>query len=364
MNRRLLQGGAVALALSACAAGASAQDAYPNAPFREHPAELAQAAALERVEATAKAFLAPGAAEADDDARAAASDDDDDQDAATEEASGEEEGEEDEGLVAGALPLFEASLAARDPALAEGLRAAVIEMLEAREEGADAAPAAREVLDLAGKARAALVPADLAASAPFKAAVMASLLLDEGGVAESYEEASEGETDGYLIGFAALGRVKDLWAGIKAQGGGEAGAEGETALASLDALYPSAEVPERLSPDPEEAEAPAHAVAAAAEGLARADLYPGRDLAAAAGVVEGLVEKGCGLMGSDADGGRELLAIAASYDGQLLADPLSVMAPEAGEAIGAGFDALRMGETPDCAALTKALGEAKAALGS
>lgn len=379
MTRRLLGsllgGAALALALSA-GQGLAQQGGYPNAPFREHPAELAQAAAVERVAVTARAFLNPAPKEAEDET-AASADDDDDQPAASgddddegaaavtaedDEASGGEEGAEDEGLLSAALPLFEASLAAKDAELATDLKAAVMEMLEAREAGEDSAPAAKAVLGLAEKARAALVPADLAASAPFEAAVMAGLLLDEGGVSESYEEASEGEGDGYLVAYAALARVKDLWAGLKATGA--PAADGAAALASLDALLPSAAVPERLSPDPEEAEAPAHALVAAAEGAAQADLYPGRDLGAAAEVVRDLAAKGCGMLGSDERRGRELLAIAGAYGDALLADPLSVMDPEAGAAIGAGFDAAREGESPDCDALLKALGDAKAALAS
>lgn len=375
MNRRyltsLLGGGAVALVLSA-GHGFAQDGSYPNAPFREHPAELARAAALERVEVTARAFLDPAPKEAEDQPEAADDDDDgdeaaavtsdDDAGGATEDAAGGEEGEEDEGLLAAALPLFEASLAAKDAGLATDLRAAVTEMLEAREAGEDSAPAARETLSLAERARAVLIPADLAASAPFEAAVMASLLLDEGGVSESYEEASEGEGDGYLVGAAALARVKELWAGLGVAGA--AAEDGAQALASLDALFPSAEVPDHLSPDPEEAEAPSHALVAVAEGAVQADLYPGRDLGAAAGVVHDLAAKGCGLLGSDAAEGRELLAIAGAYGGALLADPLSVMDPEAGTAIGAGFDALGDGGNPDCDALLKALGDAQAALAS
>lgn len=339
---------AALLLLATSAAPAPAQDGYPHAPFREHPADLARAVALERIELTARAFALPGAAAASEDG------DDDDEDEA--------------GLPASALPLFEASLAATQPEVAEALADAVTEMLEApgdgaQEDGGDPGAAAKALPGLTAQARAALFPAGLFAEVPFQAAVMASLLLDEGGVSESYEEAAEGKADGYRIGREALLRVTALWDGLRAEGAPEAVAEGDAALGRLAELFP-AERPARLSPDPEEAEAPAHRLAGAAEVVAKADLYPGRDLGAAAGMVRDLAGEGCAALGANPGRGKELLAIAAGYQDQLLADPLGVMAPETEDEIAGGFEALRAGGAPDCDRLLKALDAARGALAS
>jgi hypothetical protein len=342
----LLSGAALALGTVA-AAPSLAQEAYPNAPFRDHPVLLAQAAALQRVAVTAEAF-ARAPAEAEDD----------------ESASGADE-EDDEGLMAAAWPLFAASLAAKAPRTAEALGTTLEEMLEAREKGEATARTAEEVASLIAEAKAALLPPEVVETVPFQGALLAALMLDEGGVAESYEEASQGEADAYAIGWTALQRGTAVWNGLRGRGAPEGVAEGDAALARLAALFPAEEMPDRLSPDPEEAEAPAHQLVALTEAVTRADLYPGRDLGAAADTVRALATEGCGMLPTDADMGAERLAIAAAYYGQLLADPLSVMAPEAGEAIAAGFGAGEGGtDAPDCGALLDALGTAREALAS
>lgn len=347
MNRMLVPGTALALMLGAVAGGSCfAQETYPNAPFREHPALLAQAVGLRRIAVVAQAYARPAPEAESNDAAAA----------------GEEEGPRE-----AAAPLFMASLAAKAPEIAEALDAALGALLEARAAGEDTAAAAKQVADLTARAEAALLPAGIVDTAPFRGALLAALLLGEGGVAESYEAAAEGEAEGYAIGWTALQRAKLLWDGLKGQGVPESVAEGDAALAQLDALFPSAEMPARLSPDPEEAESPAHRLVGLTEAVTRADLYPARDLGAAAGAVRGLAAEGCALLASDAALGRERLAIAAGYYDQLLADPLSVMAPEEVGKIATGFGA---GEeeggdaAPDCGALLDALGTAREALGS
>lgn len=310
------------LALAFLGGPAVAQD-YAHAPFREHPVILAQAAALERIAAAAQGLSVLSASEA-----------------------AEDEGEE-EGLAA-ALPLFAASLQAAAPEVATALPGAVGEMLEAVEEGENPAGPAAEALALADQARAALLPAELAESRPFQAALTAALLLDEGGVAECYEEAAEGDAAAYAIGWAALQRVKALWAGLKAgrapETPAETVAEADAMIAILDGLFPGRTPPDSLSPDPEEAEAPAHRLVGLLEVVADANLYPGRDLAGAARLVAGLAEKGCADLAAGAGPmGMETLAIAAAYHEQALADTLGVIAPEAAAAIKEGLEPLEDG---------------------
>lgn len=327
------------LTLAFLGAPAVAQD-YAHAPFREHPVTLAQVAALERIAAAARGLAVlsePEAAEAEDG----------------------DEGEAEEGLAA-ALPLFAASLSAAAPEVAAALPEAVGEMLEAVEEGENPAGPAAEALALADQARAALLPAELADSRPFQAALMAALLLDEGGVAESYEEASEGDAAAYAIGWAALQRVKALWAGLKAKGApetpAETVAEAEAMIAILDGLFPGETPPDSLSPDPEEAEAPAHRLVGLLEVVADANLYPGRDLAGAATLVAGLAEKGCADLAAGAGPmGMETLAIAAAYHDQTLADTLGVIAPEAAEATEEALEPLEDGAVEEMAEACPAL---------
>ena len=56
-----------ALLLAPTVAGAQSSG-YADAPFREHPVAVAQAAALERIEVAARALAATAASDEDDDA--------------------------------------------------------------------------------------------------------------------------------------------------------------------------------------------------------------------------------------------------------------------------------------------------------
>lgn len=323
------------IALAFLGGPAWAQDGYAHSPFAEHPAALAQAAALERIEAAARglSLLSEPETEAEDDA-----------------------GEEEEEGLAEALPLIQATLAAAQPETAKALPEAIGEMLEAAEDGESPAGPAKEVLALTEQARAALTPADLASGVPFQAALMAALLLDEGGVAESYEEASEGDAAAYAIGWAALQRVKALWARVKGAGAPETVAEAEAMIAILDGLFPSETPPETLSPDPEEAEGPSHRLVGLLEVVADANLYPGRDLARAAGLVADLADQGCAAIAAgEGPKGLETLAIAAAYHEQALADTLGVIAPEAAEAVDENLEPLEDGEAEAMAAACPAL---------
>jgi hypothetical protein len=304
---------------------------YANAPFREHPVAVAQAAALERIEVAARALAVTAASDEDDDEAEAA----DDQ--AT--ADGGEEEEEGGPLID--FGLLRASLAAASPALEEKLAAAIGEMVEAAEDGKDAAEPAEDVIRLTEEARGKLLTAAVADTPAFQAAVMASLLLEEGGVAEGYEEATEGEASAYATGYFALQQVKALWDRLAGQASPQQATDVEAMLAMLDGLFSSQGMPERLSPDPEQAEAPAQQLVGLLEGVADAELYLGRDLATAAAVVHDLAVQGCASLGAGKEAlGVEELRIAAAYYDQTVRDTLGMMAPEAAAAIGEGLEAL------------------------
>lgn len=331
-----LRATAALAALLASAAGAEAQG-YVNAPFRDAPVALAQAAALERIEIYARAIAAAGV-DADDD------DDDDDDD------------EEEEGGPLFDFSLVRGSLATAAPELERGLAAEIGELAEGE------ADAAEEILPLVERAKAALLVPETADAAPFQAGVMAALLLEEGGVAEGYEEAVEGEATAYAVGYFALQRVKALWEGLAGQASAEQAEDVGEMFAILDGLFPGEAMPETLSPDPEQAEAPAQQLVGLLEAVTNADLYPGRDLGAAAARVHDIAAEGCeAFAAGDAGVGLERLTIAAAYYDQTVADTLGLLAPESAEAIDDHLEAVEEGEADEAAAACAPLLDALAA---
>lgn len=350
-----------AAALLLAAAPAFAQSNPVATPFRDEPVALAQQVALARLGATARALsLVPPLASAGDDGAQAEGDD---------ETGSQDQGEADEdGGPAADLAQFQASLAVAEPKLARALGSAVEGMSEAADAGKDAAKSAAEVAGLAEKAAAAL-PLPKAAEAPaFRAALIAGLLLGEGGVSDAYEAASGGDRAAYVAGYLMLQQVKALWQQVMGQAMPEQAADVAQMIGMLDALFPSEEPPAQLSPDPEEAEAPSHQIVTLLETITRAELYPGRDVAAAAGMVQDLAARGCTALASkkDHDLGHEQLTIAKVYYDQTLGDTLGVMAPDAASEIGEGFEAAARTSAAKapaaCKPLLAALGQGQAAL--
>jgi hypothetical protein len=350
----------VALLLAPAVAGAQPAG-YANAPFRDHPVEVAQGAALERIGVAARALAVTGVSdEADDEAKAS----DDDQAKA---GGGEEKEDDEEGGPLVDFGLLRASLAATSPELEEKLAGAIEEMVEGAEHGKDAAEPAEEVIRRTEEARGKLLPAAVADTPAFQTALMASLLLEEGGVAEGYQEAAAGKAAAYFIGYFALQRVKSRWQGLTGRASPEQSTDVAAMLAMLDGLFPSQEMPEHLSPDPEQAEAPAQQLVGLLEGLAEAELYLGRDLAAATGVVHDLAAKGCASLAAGKEAiGIEELRIAAGYYDQTVRDTLDMMAPEAASAIKDGLEEVDEGEADEvaeaCSPLLNALAEGRLAL--
>ena len=344
-----------ALLLLPVAAGAQSSG-YANAPFRDHPVAVAQAAALERIDVAARTLAVTAVDDEDDDA-------DEDADADT----GEEADEDEEGGPLVDFGLLRASLAAASPELEGRLAAAIGKMLEAAEGGKDAAESAGEVMRLTQEARGKLLPSAMSEAPGFQAALMASLLLEEGGVAEGYEEATEGEASAYPTGYFALQRVKSLWDGLAGQATAQQAGDVAAMFALLDGLFPAQAMPESLSPDPEQAEAPAQQLVGLLEGVANAELYLGRDLAAAMAVVHDMAAKGCAALdGGKAAQGVEELKIAAAYYDQTARDTLGMLAPETATAIDEGLEELDEGESDEaaeaCGPLLEGLVAGRAAL--
>lgn len=347
-----------ALLLAPTVAGAQSSS-YANAPFREHPVEVAQGAALERIGVAARALAVTAASDEDDDDAEAV---DDDQATAD---SGEEK--EEEGGLLHDFGLLCANLATASPELERKLAAAIDEMVEAAEDGQDAAEPAQDVIRLVEDAGGKLLSGAVTDTPSFQAALMASLLLEEGGVAEGYEEATEGDGSAYAIGYFALQRVKSLWEGLAGRASPPQSADVAAMFAILDELFPTQEVPERLSPDPEQAEAPAQQLVGLLEGVADTELYLGRDLGAAAEVVHDLAAKGCASLEAGKEAiGLEELRIAVGYYGQTVRDTLGMMAPETAAAIAEGLEKVNEGEADEaakaCVPLLEGLAVGQAAL--
>jgi len=342
-------------ALLLTATTAAAQSERSITPFKDEPVSLAQAAALERIEATAQAHAAvrPAARYAKADAGKRTAD--------------EQDEAEDERSPMADLALLGGSLSAASPKLARALTAALEEMAEAAEAGKNAARPAKKVVDLSGKARAAILKSKPVDTPALQAALMASLLLDDGGVSESYEGAAKGDRTAYATGYFLLQRVKALWKGLTDHATPKQAEDVRQMLAMLDRLFPSQEPPLRLSPDPEEAEAPSQQLVTLLETVAKADLYPGRDLADAGVLVHELAQLGCKSLASRnrAVGAEELL-IAANYYGRTMKNTVAVMAPDSARAIAAAFKSVQNQKSGDrvraCDPLLRAIVEGNVAL--
>ena len=254
-----------------------------------------------------------------------------------------------EGVSGPAYQRFGGTLQARDADLAMALSAALHEVEEAVEDGADPAEAIAEARGLLAKAYDVVIPAELRNSAAFKGGVLIQLLLAEEGVAEGYEEAVEGnEPWEYPNGWAALQRVKILWDEIKGDASAERLADGQEMLDLLDTLYPQAEPPASLAGlNPEEAEGPAQRLGGIIEDVTNADLYPGRDVSRLVGHLGKLTTAACNVYAQDDDVAVETIyAVFDLYDANV-EKVASMFAAEAQERASEAFEYMIAGDDED-----------------
>ncbi len=229
-------------------------------------------------------------------------------------------------------PRFLGTLAARDGALAAALVEALEAVEEAVEEGEDAHEAVGEARDLLERAYTALVPSAVRAAPAFVGALISDLSFGEGGVAEGYEEAADGETYEFTSGWAALQRVKELWNEVAWAADARHRADIQEMLVFLDGVYPSAEPPDAIVGSPEEAEAPAQRLVGLLEPVVDANLFAGRDMPALAAHLAQAIEPACAAYAAGDDARAQEIAIAV---GDLylkhLGDFVGFMAPETHE---------------------------------
>jgi len=327
--------------------GAAAQEV----PFFEHTTELRHAYALDLVGLHLD-VLELGVPEEDDTDDAAEADDP---------AEAVEEGEEgEEGLLETALPLMAGTLAEQDEALLGRLEVALTAA-----EGGDAT-AAEEARGLVSEIEGVLIPEALRGDASFRAARLALLSSLEPGVGEGYEEAAQGETEAYYIGYTGLQRAEAMWRGLEGELTGDK-ENIERAFGVLGALMPSPEPPERFS-DPEDAEVAVNDIIFGLEALTGVTLIP-RDFAAMLGTIGAHVSEGCGA----AAAGNTRLALewttaAAFFYDAYLVGTLQTLAPEPdariGEELGELLEEPVSERTPErCENLSAAFAEASRVFG-
>ncbi|WMT87504.1 hypothetical protein NO932_02565 [Pelagibacterium sp. 26DY04] len=247
-----------------------------------------------------------------------------------------------EGITGASLERFEGTLATTDAELAQNLRAALEAVAKAAEAGEDTSASVEEARALLIQAYDVVIPENLRGTPAFTGGVMIQLLLAEGGVAEGYEEAAEGnEPWEYPNGWVALQRVKALWSEIEADASEQQVADAQEMFETLDGLYPQAQPPESVAGwNPEEAEAPAQRLGGIVETVVDANLYPGRDAARLAGHISALASEACAAYGENEAVARETLyALYDLYDGEL-AGVASLFVPEDEETASDMFGAL------------------------
>lgn len=267
---------------------AAAQEVQ-DTPFFEYPIELRHAYALDLIGLQLD-ILELDISEEDEADEGAVGEDQAEPEAAGEETAEGEEGEgEEEGLFETALPLIAGSLAEQNEALLEQLEMA----LAAAEAGDEAA--AKEARGLITDIEGALIPEALRNDVAFRAARLTLLASLEPGVGEGYEEAAQGESEAYYIGYTGLQRTKAMWAELEPDLDGDK-ENIERAFGVIDELMPSAELPERFS-DPEDAEVAVNDVVFELESLTGVILIP-RDFGTMLGAIETHVSEGCRAAGA------------------------------------------------------------------
>ena len=222
---------------------------------------------------------------------------------------------------------FGGTLAARDPALAQSLFAALQEVEMSIRMGADTARAAAAALPLVARAYELLVDPAMRESPQFKAAVMAELLLADGGVSEGYEEAVW-EPWSYASGWSALQRIDALWRDVAPLATPARRADGEREIDALHALYPQPQPPQPfVGRNPEEAENPSQFLVGLLEEITDTNLYTARDLPRLAAHLRTVLAPACESYDDAGIAAEVVHAVHVQWDTHL-GDLMALIAPE------------------------------------
>jgi hypothetical protein len=268
----------------------------------------------------------------------------------------------------GDLQAFAGSLNDIDPELYLRLADTLDGLAEEVEAGEDITASLALARQLTAEAQDALLSAGFRAEPVNVAALMTRLLLSDGGVAEGFEEAVEGDLDEYPLGWAALQRVNELWPQLEQFADEDQTWEVEDLLAGLGELFPTFEPPADIEKrDPEQGEAAAHRIAGFLEDMMDASFYPNRDLALLSGFTSDLAAQGCSAFaeGNDAHG-AELTTLAYFYYNEYLRRTLDLFAPDLQSETRAQLRSLRgapADATEQCSSLLENLDEARGLFG-
>ena len=187
-----------------------------------------------------------------------------------------------------------------------------------------------------------VVPREIRDEPVFRAAIMAQLLLGEGGVADALNAAFSEEWH-FANGWAATQRVKVMWADIRDLATPEQQLEFDEAIASLDEIYKSIE-PSLEGLEPDDAEAPARRVVGLLEAVVDAELSTGRNPLSLAGHLTQLAAEGCTHYeaGDDRRGREVMYAVLDHYAGGTtgFSVTISTLAPEVHVAAMGALEAL------------------------
>lgn len=238
--------------------------------------------------------------------------------------------EELEDGLQGELRAFAGSLADADPELLARLADALDDLAEQAEAGEDITSSLALARQLASEAQDALLSAEFRAEPVNMAALMTRLLLSDGGVAEGFEEAAEGDLGEYPLGWAALQHVNEVWPQLTQYANEEQAWEVEDLLTGLGDLFPTHVPPADIEKrDPEEGEAGAHRIAGFLEDMMDASFYPNRDLAQLSGFTHDLAATGCSefAAGNDAHG-AEITELTYFYYNKYMRRTLDLFAPD------------------------------------
>lgn len=251
--------------------------------------------------------------------------------------------EETEKVLTREYPRLAGSLQAVSPGLAADLHAALVDVLALAEQGDTEAlaPAIARAQQLARAAYAALVPVDIAARPEFVGAIVAKLVLADDGVAESFEEAVEEELWEYPNGWAALQRVKQLWAGLRPLATDAQAFEIDNAIERMEEFFPTVTPPNLQAADPEAGEDPGRQIVTTLEGVVQAFLYPERELGRVAGLVRELVVDGqAAYEAGDVDVALERVLLAQFHYRENLRRLFDLILPHVHAQVMDAFDAL------------------------
>lgn len=244
----------------------------------------------------------------------------------------------------------------------------VIEQLEdAVEEGADLSDLVTEARFLVDAARAAILDPAINDDPVALGALLARLMLADGGVAEGWEEIFEDELAEFVIGWAALQHSYELWAHLEPYANENQAFEVRDSLDFMaEELFPSFLPPEGWHlMDAEAGEAPAHRIVSYLEAITDATLYPQRDLATLVVLIDDLAVSACEIYaGGDSLLGEEVLAQSYYFYDENLPRMLNLFDPDLQEAIQADFEAVAdTGSADECASLLENVSSARSLLG-